>query len=118
MYRRRLLAAGAGIAVAGLSGCAFPFSSTSSEPITAKTLNRIAFGSCIDQNKPQPIWTAINASKPDLFIFGGDNVYASEQPWRSDKLQSAYAQLAQNAGFAQLRSTTLFQDIWDDMITA
>ena len=114
VYRRRLLGAGAGITVAALNGCALPFSSTPSEPITAKTLSRIAFGSCSDQNKPQPIWSAINASKPDLFIFGGDNVYASDQPWRLEKLQSAYAQLAQNAGFAQLRSTTPFQVIWDD----
>ncbi len=114
VFRRRLLGAGAGIAVAAFNGCALPFSSAPSEPITAKTLSRIAFGSCSDQNKPQPIWSAINASKPDLFIFGGDNVYASDQPWRLEKLQSAYAQLAQNAGFAQLRSTTPFQVIWDD----
>ena len=114
VYRRRLLGAGAGIAVAALNGCALPFSSTPSEPITAKTLSRIAFGSCSDQNKPQPIWSAINASKPDLFIFGGDNVYASEQPWRIEKLQTAYQQLANNAGFAQLRSTTPHHAIWDD----
>jgi alkaline phosphatase D len=119
VYRRRLLGAGAGFAAAALSGCALPLSLAPSESSTAKkrhpnTLNRIAFGSCIDQTKPQPIWSAINASKPDLFIFGGDNIYASDQPWRLDKLQSAYAQLAQNAGFSQLRDTTPYQVIWDD----
>lgn len=121
MHRRRLLSAGAGLAVAALSGCALRQSSATetSAPSTAKSLNpktlaRIAFGSCIDQTKSQPIWSAINASKPDLFIFGGDNVYASEQPWRIEKLQTAYQQLANNAGFAQLRSTTALHAIWDD----
>jgi alkaline phosphatase D len=116
VYRRRLLGTSAGIAAAALSGCALPlnFSFIPSEISHAKTLNRIAFGSCIDQNKPQPIWSAINVSKPDLFIFGGDNIYASDQPWRLDKLQNAYAQLAQNAGFSQLRDTTPHQVIWDD----
>jgi alkaline phosphatase D len=116
VYRRRLLGASAGIAAAALSGCALPLTLglVPCETNHAKTLNRIAFGSCIDQNKPQPIWNAINTSKPNLFIFGGDNVYASDQPWHLEKLQAAYAQLALNAGFEQLRSTTPFQVIWDD----
>jgi alkaline phosphatase D len=118
VYRRRLLGAAAGLAAAALSGCASVFSTSAGLSKTTlasqKTLKRIAFGSCIDQSKPQPIWSAINASKPDLFIFGGDNVYASDQPWRLEKLQSAYAQLAQNTGFAQLRSTIPIQVIWDD----
>ena len=38
-------------------------------------LSRIAFGSCADQAKPQPIWDAILAYQPELFIFAGDNVY-------------------------------------------
>ena len=37
--------------------------------------SRIAFGSCADQVKPQPIWDAILAYQPELFIFAGDNVY-------------------------------------------
>ena len=45
-------------------------------------VQKIIFGSCIDQHKPQPIWETILATKPDLFIFGGDNVYASSQPWQ------------------------------------
>ncbi|MET0658010.1 MAG: hypothetical protein ABW110_07620 [Steroidobacteraceae bacterium] len=38
-------------------------------------LTRIAFGSCAKQDKEQPIWDAVLASKPDLFIFLGDNIY-------------------------------------------
>ncbi|MGA8513241.1 MAG: alkaline phosphatase D family protein [Burkholderiaceae bacterium] len=75
---------------------------------------RIAFGSCIDQNKPQPIWDTILAAKPDLFIFGGDNVYASDPPYSLDKLEKAYAMLAANPGFAKLRQTVPHIAIWDD----
>lgn len=82
--------------------------------VTDKALTRLAFGSCIDQTKPQPIWSAVHASKPDLFIFGGDNVYASEQPWRLENLQRAYQQLNQSPGFAQLRHTVPHLVIWDD----
>ena len=31
-------------------------------------LTRIAFGSCADQAKPQPIWDAVLAYKPDGFF--------------------------------------------------
>ena len=34
----------------------------------------IAFGACAHENKPQPIWDAVINSKPDLFIFAGDNM--------------------------------------------
>ncbi len=112
--RRQLLNAGAGLACAALSGCASQTGGLLSAPASGKALTRLAFGSCIDQTKPQPIWQAILASKPDLFIFGGDNVYASEQPWRLEKLQRAYQQLNQSAGFAQLRDTVPHLAIWDD----
>jgi phosphodiesterase/alkaline phosphatase D-like protein len=42
----------------------------------AEPITRIALGSCADQDKPQPIWEAIVAQKPQLFLFLGDNVYA------------------------------------------
>jgi alkaline phosphatase D len=111
VYRRKLLGAGASFAVAALSGCALHQTALTAAP---NGISRIAFGSCINQTKPQPIWSAINDIKPDLFIFGGDNVYASEPPWRLEKLQTAYQQLANNPGFKQLRSTTALHVIWDD----
>ena len=36
---------------------------------------RIAFGSCANQNAPQPIWDAVLAYRPEVFLFVGDNVY-------------------------------------------
>ena len=41
-----------------------------------KPLSRIAFGSCANQDRPQPIWEAVVATKPELFLFIGDNIYA------------------------------------------
>ena len=85
MDRRSLLKlASTGALVSGLSGCAEGLlgqerSASQARPTLPKKIQKIAFGSCIDQNKPQPIWNAILSAKPDVFIFGGDNVYASSQ---------------------------------------
>ena len=42
-------------------------------------LQRIAFGSCAKQDKPQPIWDAVVETKPQLFLFIGDNIYGDPQ---------------------------------------
>jgi len=77
-------------------------------------LRRIAFGSCNDQNKPQHIWHAVLDSRPDAFLFAGDNVYASEQPWSAARLAQAYAQQALSPAFARLRQTVPCMATWDD----
>jgi len=40
---------------------------------------RIAFGSCNFADAPQPFWPILASRKPDLFIWGGDNVYADQK---------------------------------------
>ena len=37
---------------------------------------RIAFGSCNRQTEKQPLWEQIGALQPDLWVWGGDAVYA------------------------------------------
>jgi alkaline phosphatase D len=75
-------------------------------------LTRIAFGSCLHQDKPQPIWDAVLATQPDLFIFLGDNIYGdSDDP---AVLAAQYAKLAAKPGFQRLRATTPVLAIWDD----
>ena len=54
-------------------------------------LTRIAFGSCAHQNKPQPIWDAVLAWRPELFIFTGDNVYGDVTSAAMTELREAYA---------------------------
>ena len=49
---------------------------------TPSPLTRIAFGSCADEEKPQPIWDAVLAYQPQLFLFAGDNVYGDVRQGR------------------------------------
>ena len=65
-------------------------------------LTRIAFGSCADEEKPQPIWDAVLAYQPQLFLLAGDNVYGDVRQGRDvpdgeliQSLQESYAQAAQ-----------------------
>ena len=119
MDRRQLLQTSVyGALLSGLGACANTpsLSAQVSDKIPSwpADIQKIAFGSCIDQNKSQPIWQAILANQPDLFIFGGDNVYASSQPWQLSNLEKAYATQAAQTGFAQLRSSVAHVAIWDD----
>ena len=50
---------------------------------TPAPLTRIAFGSCADEEKPQPIWGAVMAYRPELFLFTGDNVYGDVRNGRN-----------------------------------
>nr|WP_295107232.1 alkaline phosphatase D family protein [uncultured Caulobacter sp.] len=75
---------------------------------------RIAFGSCARRARypVQPIWQAIEAARPDLFLWVGDNVYAdspdpaitAEEHRRQRDLPEIRAFLAQTPQLA----------IWDD----
>jgi alkaline phosphatase D len=79
----------------------------SAEPVT-----RIALGSCADQDKPQPIWEAVVARSPQLFLFLGDNVYAdTEDP---TEMRKAYAKLAAIPGYRKLQAACPVLAIWDD----
>ncbi len=77
-------------------------------------ISRIAFGSCINEEDPQAIWQPILASRPDLFIFGGDNVYSSKVPFSLSELKTAYEKLDSNPGFKTLRATVPHIATWDD----
>jgi alkaline phosphatase D len=86
------------------------------------TLTRIAFGSCADQEKEQPVWDAIQRYKPELFIFGGDNVYGDRRNGKGvtnddellDTLTTAYGRAAMIPGMKALRSSTPHLATWDD----
>jgi alkaline phosphatase D len=75
---------------------------------------RLTFGSCANQKLAQPIWQTILAERPDLHLFGGDNVYASDQPWSLAQLQEAYALAAQQESMAQLMRSVPYMAMWDD----
>lgn len=77
-----------------------------------KRLSRIAFGSCANQDRPQPVWEAIVATRPELFLFLGDNVYADTEDM--DVLRATYQRLGEQPGFQKLKQTCPLLATWDD----
>ena len=75
-------------------------------------LTRILFGSCIKQEKPVPIFDAILARNPELFLFLGDNIYGDTEDMAV--MKGKYATLGRKPGFAALRKTCPLMAVWDD----
>jgi alkaline phosphatase D len=114
---RRGLMLGAAAAGLALEACAS--TPTAAGPAAAgtatadpRTLTRIAFGSCAKSDKPQPIWDAVLATEPDLFIFLGDNVYLDTRD--TTVMDRKYAELAAQPGFQKLKASVPMIAIWDD----
>lgn len=90
--------------VAGLGGSAV----TGEEPV----VSRIAFGSCIKQDQPTPIWDAVIETNPQLFVFLGDNIYGDTLDIQL--LRQKYSQLADQPGLHRLKQTCRILGTWDD----
>jgi alkaline phosphatase D len=78
----------------------------------AQPLQRIAFGSCAQQDDPQPIWDHVLEQEPDLFVFMGDNIYADTED--ADEMRAKYEQLAAVPGYQQLQQQCPILATWDD----
>jgi alkaline phosphatase D len=67
-------------------------------------LTRIAFGGGVDQTAPLPIFAAVTAKRPDVFVFTGDNIRLRNAGGSEDatlaELRAAYADLNLNAHFS------------------
>lgn len=75
-------------------------------------LSKIGFGSCSNERRPQPVWDAIHALEPDLFILAGDNVYAdSGDP---AVLAESYRRFGDVEGWSKLRTSCPVLATWDD----
>ncbi|GGD59143.1 alkaline phosphatase D family protein [Lacimicrobium alkaliphilum] len=83
----------------------------SSPPLQAAP-TKILFGSCSKEDQNMPIFEAINAEQPDLFMFLGDNIYADTTDMQ--ELAAKYQQLGNNPGIKMLRRQTPVIAIWDD----
>lgn len=81
-------------------------------PLAEAPVERVAFGSCIQQGRPAPIFGAINDFSPDVFIFLGDNVYGDTDDM--DKLAEDYRNLGRKPGVRQLMENSRILAIWDD----
>jgi alkaline phosphatase D len=77
-----------------------------------KPLSRIALGSCVHQDKEQPVWEAIVKTLPELFLMLGDNIYADTQD--IEVMRAKYAKLAAQPGYKKLRDLCPVMATWDD----
>ncbi|MFZ5618408.1 MAG: alkaline phosphatase D family protein [Pseudomonadota bacterium] len=111
LTRRGAIAAGAG-AFALAAGQRAAAAAPAADQLSSQLLTRIAFGSCAKEDKDQPIWDAILATKPDLFIFLGDNIYADTRD--AEVMRAKYSMLAAKPGFQKLKERVPILAIWDD----
>lgn len=75
-------------------------------------LTRIAFGSCLQQGKPQPIFSAVLDASPELFIFLGDNIYGDTEDM--DVLRQKWTEFSNDPGIRRLFAQTHVLATWDD----
>jgi len=74
----------------------------------------IAFGSCNKQSHEQPLWNAIARQNPNLFIWGGDNIYADTEDM--SKMAQDYQTQLENPNYKEFLNTINHQiyGVWDD----
>ena len=73
---------------------------------------RFGLGSCIHQDEPQPIWSAVKKDNLDGFIFLGDNVYGDSPSLKLNKMARAYKKQKNNFPAWLMEKDILA--IWDD----
>ncbi len=87
-------------------------------------LEVIAFGSCNRDELPQPLWPVIAENTPDLWIWGGDNIYADwhERPdgqverftVNREWITKRYAAQYNQPNYAPFRKQFPIVGTWDD----
>lgn len=75
-------------------------------------IQRLLFGSCIQQDRPTPIFQTMLQAKPQLLVFLGDNIYADT--YDIDVMRAKYRRLAANKSFQSLRTACPVLATWDD----
>jgi alkaline phosphatase D len=73
---------------------------------------KIAFGSCGNQDIPQPILSIAAEMKPDAFVFLGDNIYGDTDVM--DTLRNKYARWAAQSHYQKIKATCPIFATWDD----
>ena len=78
-----------------------------------KTLRKIAFGSCNNQNASQPLWKDIATQGTDLWMWTGDAVYAD---WGKDgdDVRKAYEKQNSMPDYLEVKNKMPIIGTWDD----
>ena len=83
------------------------------EPVAVESPDfTIAFGSCNKQKLPQPLWEHILMHQPDLFIWGGDNIYADTSDM--NEMEEDYNIQKSNKSYQKVLSNIEIIATWDD----
>jgi len=72
----------------------------------------MVFASCNHQYMEQPLWNAIIETQPDVFIWGGDNIYADTKDMNT--MAAQYHQIKTRPEYVELASKTKIIGTWDD----
>ena len=80
---------------------------------TKKSEIVIAFGSCHDQERINPFWDQIIQEKPDIWIWGGDNIYSDT--YDMGVLEKNYEVLKSNPKYQEFQQQIpIIDGTWDD----
>lgn len=82
------------------------------EEKAGSTLFTVAFGSCNKLTLENLLWDDISAENPDLWIWGGDIVYADTED--ISVIQGKYEALYTTKGYRRLRKKVPVIGTWDD----
>ena len=75
-------------------------------------ISKIAFGSCAEETKHQPVLDLVVKHKPDIFVYLGDNIYADTKDMKV--MQAKYDSLAAKPEFQRLKKSNPLFATWDD----
>lgn len=95
-----------------LSVCLITSTKAQDQAASEKPLERILFGSCIQQDQPMPILRTMKQAAPQLLIFLGDNIYADTHDM--EVMRRKYNTLGQNKEFRALVRSCPVLATWDD----
>ncbi len=96
-----------------ICGLSSSLTSFASHPTDFETpLEVIAFGSCNREFLPQPLWPVIAKNQPDLWIWGGDNIYGDSKD--ASVIEAKYQQQLDQPNYAAFREQFPIVGTWDD----
>ena len=89
------------------------------QPGSVAAIERVAFGSCAFQWDEQPIFRAVVAAEPDLFLSLGDAIYGDYDGKKvfevtPDSLRAEWAKLAASPDWQALRARVPVMATWDN----
>jgi len=87
-------------------------SDTSETKEVTTTPFTMVFASCNHQYMEQPLWKDIIETEPDVFIWGGDNIYADTEDM--DTMAAQYKKIITRPEYVELASKTKIIGTWDD----